>query len=208
MSEQNGNDGEHYGEPLTWPIAEELIGRKVRFDGYVRGIHSHWDFVVGKEYLIANVHGVIGPVNIRGNSLPKNFGDDFKFTLLSEREIPVGYYYDDEEDKLKPLKNETFVRYDVSNAVFKIPASEEVKLQPHHQTGENGNMPAIPIEFSGFGQYAYAGLTKREIFAMHAMHGMLSHHGGRMSLLCWIAENSVSYADALLAKLEKQENNQ
>lgn len=37
---------------------------------------------------------------------------------------------------------------------------------------ENADMPAMPIEFNGFGQYkpeAYAGITKREYFAAKAM---------------------------------------
>ncbi len=101
---QNGNTGEHYGEPLTWPISEELIGRKVRFDGYVTGNHSHWNYVIGEEYLIVNEHGDIGPGDTGGCVPPKNFENDFKFTLLPEQEIPDGYYHDDEEDKLKPLK--------------------------------------------------------------------------------------------------------
>ena len=37
---------------------------------------------------------------------------------------------------------------------------------------KNGDMPAMPIELNGFGQYApeaHTGLTKREMFAMHFM---------------------------------------
>ncbi len=95
---------ESSGEPLTWPISEELIGRKVRFDGYVKGSHSHWDYVIGEEYLIVSKYGIIGPKNAKGEALGRNFGNDFKFTLLPEQEIPDGYYHDDESGKLKPLK--------------------------------------------------------------------------------------------------------
>ena len=49
------------------------------------------------------------------------------------------------------------------------------------------------------------GLTKREMFAMHAMNGylsMLSNHGNAID--CdKLAKKSVSYADALLKELEK-----
>ncbi len=73
---------------------------------------------------------------------------------------------------------------------------------------KNGDLPAMPIEFNGFGLYApeaHAGLTKREYFAVLAMQGMLngimcnadSRH------LTLISEKSVKAADALLAELEK-----
>lgn len=177
------NKTESNGEPLTWPISEKLIGRKVRFDGYVTGSHSHWDFVVGEEYLIDDVKGAVGPVNIRGNSLSTNFSNDFKFILLPDQKIPVGYYYSDEENKLKPLKNESIVQYNASDVVLKIPAPEKVKLPQHYQTE----------------------LTKREMFAMYAMQGILSNHSGIKPSPSRIAEISVSYADALLAELEKKE---
>ena len=49
---------------LTWPISEELIGRKVRFDGYVTGKHNHWFFETGDEYLIGmGSPGEIGPAD-------------------------------------------------------------------------------------------------------------------------------------------------
>ena len=41
-------------------------------------------------------------------------------------------------------------------------------------TSKNADMPAMPIEFSGFGLYqpeAFGGLTKREEFAKTAMMG-------------------------------------
>ena len=42
---------------------------------------------------------------------------------------------------------------------------------------KNGDMPAMPIELNVFRKCApeaYTGLTKREMFAMAAMHGILS----------------------------------
>lgn len=180
-SQQNSNDG----EPLTWPITNDLIGRKVRFDGYVTGKYKHWIYETGNEYLIKiDAYGNIGPAETGVSIPPKNCHNDFKFTLLPENNdqyktenitdtsVPDGYYYDDEEDKLKPLKTETFVRYDVSNALFTPPAPDKVELPRHYPTSENGKKPAMPIEFSGFA-YAtpesHSGLTKREMFAMHAM---------------------------------------
>ena len=52
-----------------------------------------------------------------------------------------------------------------------------------------------------------SGLTKREMFAMHAMHGYIAGRfaGGMYRLSAdEVAEESVCYADALLAELEKQ----
>ncbi len=71
---------------------------------------------------------------------------------------------------------------------------------------KNGDLPAMPIEFNGFGQFApeaYEGLSKREMFAMAAMQGLCansipgSHHGFKE-----LASEAVAYADALLAELE------
>ncbi|AYO63721.1 hypothetical protein WH06_01855 [Aeromonas salmonicida subsp. salmonicida] len=67
---------------------------------------------------------------------------------------------------------------------------------------KNADMPAMPVELSGFGSYepiAYTGLTKREMMAMHIMCGIAParftpEYG---------AEQAVSYADALLAELGK-----
>lgn len=76
---------------------------------------------------------------------------------------------------------------------------------------KNGNIPAMPIEFSGFGQHepeAHAGLTKREMFAMHAMHGLLAANGAKGWLTGDGPVISVRIADALLAELEKQEKQQ
>ena len=47
-----------------------------------------------------------------------------------------------------------------------------------NKTAKNADMPAMPIEFSGFGLYqpeAFGGLTKREEFAKTAMMGLLSN---------------------------------
>lgn len=69
---------------------------------------------------------------------------------------------------------------------------------------KNGDLPAMPIELSGFGQYApeaHVGLTKREMFAMAAMQGLLSNEPDRQPY--YIAADSVIMADALLAELER-----
>ncbi|AUR88512.1 hypothetical protein NVP1115B_37 [Vibrio phage 1.115.B._10N.222.49.B11] len=69
---------------------------------------------------------------------------------------------------------------------------------------KNKDMPAMPIELSGFGQFkpeAHIGLTKREMIAMHALQGLASY-GGYCSME-YAAEDAVKYADALLKELEK-----
>ncbi len=71
---------------------------------------------------------------------------------------------------------------------------------------KNTNAPAMPIELSGFGQYApevHTGLTKREMFAMAAMQGLCAHSGDYHTFAN-MASDAVNYADALLAELEKQ----
>lgn len=77
---------------------------------------------------------------------------------------------------------------------------------------KNADMPAMPVEFNGFGQYApeaYTGLTKREIVAMHAMQALLSDSENVTAFdtaLEWrtnIIEASVEFADLLLAELER-----
>lgn len=77
---------------------------------------------------------------------------------------------------------------------------------------KNGDTPAMPIELSGFGQFkpeAYAGLTKREMIAMHTMQGLLSDqkniecHDTANDWVKNITESSVEFADALLEELEK-----
>ena len=69
---------------------------------------------------------------------------------------------------------------------------------------KNSHLPAHPIELSGFGLYApeaHYGLTKREMFAMAAMQGILTRSANtdRSAIACY----AVEYADALLAELER-----
>lgn len=74
-------------------------------------------------------------------------------------------------------------------------------------TIKNGDLPAMPIELSGFGQFApeaHAGLTKREQFAAMAMQGLIS------SGMDWtlfdhrdVSEQAVIMADSLLKELER-----
>ena len=90
-------------------------------------------------------------------------------------------------------------------------------------TMKNADMPAHPIELSGFGLYApeaHHGLTKREMFAMAAMQAQLSALNNEYAIELFtdameergiplkyperlIAINAINYADALLAELEK-----
>jgi hypothetical protein len=71
----------------------------------------------------------------------------------------------------------------------------------------NGNLPAMAIELNGFGQFApeaHIGLTKREMFAMAAMQGLLSSgatYKGSMTNRHLLAADAVAHADALLAQL-------
>ena len=76
----------------------------------------------------------------------------------------------------------------------------------------NGDLPAMPVveetkaeQYNG-GTYTTAtaisfGLTKREMFAMAAMQGLLAHEAD--SNPQFIAQDAVIIADALLAELEK-----
>ena len=81
---------------------------------------------------------------------------------------------------------------------------------------KNADMPAMPIELIGFGQYGpecHLGLTKREMFAMHAMQGFASSDvettrtylkaSGEDDIGVMFAKMSVEFADALLAELDK-----
>lgn len=74
-------------------------------------------------------------------------------------------------------------------------------------TRKNGDLPAMPIEFNGFGLYApeaHAGLSKREYFAALAMQGILSNgvdftlHDDKD-----VAAAAVLHADLLLTELER-----
>ncbi|HET8789961.1 MAG TPA: hypothetical protein VFM75_02035 [Modicisalibacter sp.] len=83
----------------------------------------------------------------------------------------------------------------------------------------NADNPAMPgsldpqsagfmDEFSG-GVYVKdlarwnSGLSKREHIAAMALQGLLSHGGPNGEAAGWEAEHAVSYADALLAELER-----
>ena len=85
----------------------------------------------------------------------------------------------------------------------------------------NADLPAMPqdrelwIEDIGLCPTEATGLTKREMFAMHAMQGFLSNSGGVVQAnnmsgtgFCnsdetSLAQWSIAFADALLAELEK-----
>ena len=76
------------------------------------------------------------------------------------------------------------------------------------KTMENADMPAMPIEINGFGQYApevYGGLTKREMFAMHFMASWINHHGSANDYGFSVknaALSAIECADTLLSELE------
>ena len=100
-------------------------------------------------------------------------------------------------------------------------------VRPDTKDGEptmkNADMPAHPIELSGFGLYApeaHYGLTKREMFAMAAMQAQLSALNNEYAIELFtnameeryiplnhperlIAINAINYSDALLAELER-----
>lgn len=67
----------------------------------------------------------------------------------------------------------------------------------------NADMPAMPVELSGFGTYepiAYTGLTKREMMAMHIAAGFAAD--GQITtdnVVKW----SVEVADKLLQELDR-----
>ena len=80
---------------------------------------------------------------------------------------------------------------------------------------KNSDMPAMPIEINGFRQYApecHTGLTKREMFAIHAMQGLcgtyfsqetIDFYDSSEQLVKCLIESSVELADALLVELER-----
>lgn len=74
---------------------------------------------------------------------------------------------------------------------------------------KNADMPAMPIEIDGHGQYApeaHTGLTKREMFAMNFMASWINHHGSAKDYGFRVnnaALSAVECADALLSELEK-----
>ena len=83
---------------------------------------------------------------------------------------------------------------------------------------KNADLPAMPIELNGFGQYApeaFVGLTKREMFAMHFMGhlcdvylGTVSEYDSGKQLIECQAETAIEMADILLSKLEKANEKQ
>ncbi|MGU5678150.1 hypothetical protein [Aeromonas allosaccharophila] len=82
---------------------------------------------------------------------------------------------------------------------------------------KNADMPAMPlvnengspVHWSSAGMEnvgVMAGLTKREMMAMAAMQGLLSKHGDDDYDSSSIARYAAGHADALLAELEKQDD--
>ena len=72
---------------------------------------------------------------------------------------------------------------------------------------KNADMPAMPIEIDGHGQYApeaHTGLTKREMFAMAAMQGLLADSNVQTISAVNMA---VECADLLLRKLDGEDIN-
>jgi hypothetical protein len=78
-------------------------------------------------------------------------------------------------------------------------------------TTKNGNLPAMPIELGGFGQFApeaHIGLSKREMFAMHFAGHIWAQYqtdGTAVKYDNWregVCVESVRLADQLLAELE------
>lgn len=85
---------------------------------------------------------------------------------------------------------------------------------------KNADLPAMPITEEPFAVGAVSerygplmfGLTKREMFAMHSMQGILSHPDVKPSIgvgaelfESYVAEMSVKMADALLSALDRKE---
>lgn len=82
---------------------------------------------------------------------------------------------------------------------------------------KNADMPAMPmfdteakpcrVRNPDNGEIALAaGLTKREMMAMHMMHGLLSAnatYGGKTDARDLMASDAVAHANALLAELDR-----
>ena len=86
---------------------------------------------------------------------------------------------------------------------------------------KNADMPAMPVAVKaneqekafGVADVQFQGLTKREMFAMHAMQGFASSDvettrvylkaSGEDDIGVMFAKMSVEFADALLAELDK-----
>ena len=70
----------------------------------------------------------------------------------------------------------------------------------------NGSTPASPFTQMPEYQWQSAGLTKREMFAMAAMQGLVSAnamYGGRTDDNVSLSRNAVQITDALLKELSK-----
>ena len=86
---------------------------------------------------------------------------------------------------------------------FLIPTSTTEK----GMTIKNGDTPAMPITYEQAIEARMRGLTKREMIAMAAMHGLLANSSCRYSDYKYVAQNSVTAADALLAALDRTNDN-
>jgi len=72
----------------------------------------------------------------------------------------------------------------------------------------NADDPAMPFTDKPEYQHRYAGLTKREAFAMAAMQGIMSNAFGDYIGQSWaddMASDSVKAADALLKELDNEQ---
>lgn len=94
---------------LEWPVSEDLIGRKVRFDGYANVFAENWRYKKGDLHVIVKDHeNYIGPVDNEGDVPKKDHG--FNFTLLlkeseewpEERQDAIGQNGNDGEHYEKP----------------------------------------------------------------------------------------------------------
>ena len=75
-------------------------------------------------------------------------------------------------------------------------------------TIKNADVPAMPVDRCDAdaiesGIQVFSGMTKREMIAMAAMHGMLANSSARYADYKYMAQNAVTAADALLAELER-----
>ena len=83
---------------------------------------------------------------------------------------------------------------------------------------KNADLPAMPQALTMnneegyttsdfYGHSRFNGLTKREMFAMHAMQGLLANSYGNSwsaeQIVSMLSKQSVEFADALLGELEK-----
>lgn len=69
---------------------------------------------------------------------------------------------------------------------------------------KSADMPAMPFEGGGNnGMQPYSGLTKREMFAMHAMQGILSNSSIKELNSIALSDIAVEFADTLLHRLEE-----